>query len=89
LDAFIAAFGTLGFAPCLDGSLQIDIEKVALFGKVSGPSVVPTHAALQLETGEWTSKMGVLEDIVHAPVDAVGGPVYGQVVKFLSRPRTF
>jgi hypothetical protein len=87
MDAFIGAFGTLGFVPCPDGSAEVGIEKVALFAKAAGGLLIPTHAALQLETGEWTSKMGVLEDIVHATVDAVNGPVYGQAVQFLSRPR--
>ena len=87
LEAFIAAFATRGFAPCSDGSPQNGIEQVALFAKRVGTALVPTHAARQLETGQWTSKMGTLEDITHFTVDAVGGPVYGETVQFLSRPR--
>ena len=49
---------------------------------------VPTHAALQLESGAWTSKLGDFEDIEHVTVDAVNGPLYGRPVAFLSRRRT-
>jgi hypothetical protein len=87
LAAFISAFGTRGFAPCADGSLEDGIEKVALFAKRVGASLIPTHAALQLETGQWTSKMGTLEDITHFTLNAVDGPVYGEAVQFMARPR--
>lgn len=87
LDAFIAAFETLGYASCADGSLQDGVEKVALFAKKVGTAVVPTHAALQLESGGWTSKIGSFEDVHHATADAVRGPVYGEIVQFLSRQR--
>jgi hypothetical protein len=87
VEAFILAFGTIGYAPCADGSLEPGIEKIAMFAKRMNGELVPTHAALQLESGEWTSKMGRLEDIVHALVGDVGGPVYGQTVRYLARPR--
>lgn len=87
LEAFIAAFGTQGFTPCADGSLRDGIEKVALFAKRAGAALIPTHAAVQLESGQWMSKMGVLEDITHTTCNAVRGPIYGDVVQFLARPR--
>jgi hypothetical protein len=87
LAAFISAFGTLSYAPCIDGSLQIGVEKVALFAKQGGGLLIPTHAALQLESGKWTSKMGRLEDITHITVNAVDGPMYGTTVQFIARPR--
>jgi hypothetical protein len=87
VEAFIMAFGTMGYVPCADGSLVAGIEKVALFAKQGLMAIVPTHAALQLATGQWTSKLGVFEDIVHLTPHNVNGPIYGQVVRFLSRPR--
>ena len=87
VDAFIKAYETRGYRLCFDGSLQDGLEKVALYGKDISGTIVPTHAALQLESGEWTSKLGQLEDIRHATVDDVAGPLYGSVVCFLSRPR--
>ena len=87
LAAFIQAFGTQNYAPCADGSLQDGIEKVALFAKRIAGELSPTHAARQLESGEWTSKMGSLEDISHVGVDAVNGPIYGTAIQFLGRQR--
>ena len=88
IQAFIQAFGTKGFTPCADSSLEDGVEKIALFANQVGGLLVPTHAALQLESGEWTSKLGPLEDIMHITSDAVNGPLYGQAVQFLSRART-
>jgi len=87
VEAFIEAYRTLGFERCADGSLEAGIEKIALFGKTRGRAAVPTHAALQLESGQWTSKLGGLEDINHLTVDAVAGPLYGAVLCYLARPR--
>lgn len=44
------------------------------------------HAARQLPTGAWTSKIGNLEDIEHAELDALAGPLYGSPAVVLSRP---
>jgi hypothetical protein len=88
MESFIQAYGTLGFTPCFfDTSLVPGTEKIALFGIKQADPIVPTHAALQLETGRWTSKLGDFEDISHVSVEAVNGPIYGQVVCFLYRPR--
>ena len=87
LESFIQAFGTLGYLPCPDDSLEPEIEKIALFAKREGFQLVPTHAARQLESGEWTSKIGTFEDINHTTLNAVSGPIYGKVVRFLSRCR--
>lgn len=87
LQSFIQAFETLGFALCADHSLEPGIEKVAIYRKIEGGRAIPTHAAFQLESGQWTSKMGSLEDIIHDTVDGVNGPTYGEPAAFLSRPR--
>jgi hypothetical protein len=59
-------------------------EKVALFADASG---MPQHAARQLATGRWTSKLGRMEDIEHALRDLEGG-IYGSVVLLLKRSVT-
>lgn len=82
LPAFIEAYGTRGFVACADGTLEAGFEKIAIFAKQVGGATVPTHAALQLETGRWTSKMGNLEDISHSTFDAVGGPCTEQSCNF-------
>jgi len=87
IGAFIQAYETLGYKLCFDGSLEAGIEKVAIFGIGPQGLEIPTHAALQLESGEWTSKLGPFEDISHKTVDAVNGPVYGKPICYMARPR--
>jgi hypothetical protein len=85
--AFLEAYKTKGFTLCFDGTLEPNLEKVALYGKGPPGSEVPTHAARQLSDGKWTSKLGPLVDIAHAQPEDVEGPVYGKVICYLSRPR--
>ena len=60
-------------------------EKIAIYVDRRG---LPLHAARQLESGRWTSKMGELEDIEHDTLDALEGPKYGKPVRYLRRPVT-
>ena len=83
LEAFIAAYGTLGYEPCADGELEADHEKVALYVDAHSK---PTHAARQLPSGNWTSKLGEWEDIEHNSPEGVAGMVYGTVRQYLRRP---
>lgn len=82
LAAFVAAYGTLGYALCDDNGLEKGLEKIAIYAK----NGVPTHAARQLKNGEWTSKLGRHEDIEHA-LGALEGSEYGKVAIYLSRVR--
>jgi hypothetical protein len=84
VEAFVAAYGTVGYEPCADGNTDPDHEKVALFADGLG---TPTHAARQLPNGRWTSKLGGLNDIEHE-LAALEGAAYGRVVRFLRRPRS-
>jgi len=85
--AFLDTYKRLGYTLCFDHALESGIEKVALYAKGPAGSEIPTHAALQLETGEWTSKLGDFEDIIHSSAHEVEGPVYGRVICYLARPR--
>jgi hypothetical protein len=80
LAAFIQAFATQGYTPCPDGSLEPGSEKVAIYANDEGP----THAACQLASGGWTSKLGPDEDIEHT-LEGLCSPLYGSVVQFLRR----
>jgi hypothetical protein len=80
--AFEAAYATLGYQPTDNGDIEEGIEKVALYAS----NGVPTHAARQLEDGRWTSKCGKNVDMTH-DVHDLEGPVYGQVCRYLARPR--
>ena len=81
LDAFVEAFGTLGYSPCSDGKLEEGVEKVVIFC-VGG---VPSHMARQLPTGAWTSKLGKSWDIGHSSPGELNGRAYGAAVQYLSR----
>lgn len=81
VDAFLVAFGTLGYSACSSEVLERGVEKIALFAK-SGS--IPTHGARQLPNGFWTSKLGMAEDVEHSLHD-VEGDLYGVVVSVLSR----
>jgi hypothetical protein len=82
LTAFRDAFATVGYAPCQDEALEAGFEKVALFADAQG---TPAHAARQLLTGRWTSKVGFAEDIEHDLRD-LEGQIYGAVAVFMKRP---
>lgn len=82
VEAFAAAFHTLGYIECHDDEYELGFEKIALFALESGE---PTHAARQLDATDWTSKVGRLQDIRH-PLRALEGAVYGRVVLFMKRP---
>jgi len=83
VKAFIELFESIGYETCTSGDFEEGFEKVALYTK-SGRM---THAAVQLETGEWSSKLGDLEDISHDTVAVVAGGLYGTVFKFMRRRR--
>lgn len=79
VNAFQSAFGLLGYFPCTEEKPEPGFEKIALFADASG---MPKHAARQLATGRWTSKLGRMEDIEHE-LRALEGSVYGSVVLIL------
>lgn len=62
LDAFIKAYRIAGFTQCENSDLEEGFEKVAIYADTLGK---PQHAARQLISGHWTSKLGPMEDIDH------------------------
>ena len=81
IDAFSAAFATLGYSVCSDDNNEPGYEKIALFADADG---LPTHAARQLANGRWTSKLGKAEDIEHELRD-LEGDFYGTAVLIMIR----
>ena len=81
IGALVDAFVKIGFEECSDGELEEGFEKVALYGS----GMMYTHAARQLPNGQWTSKLGQLEDITHSTPEVIAGSDYGEVVKFMKR----
>jgi hypothetical protein len=84
IGALEQTFQTLGYQTCDDGSLERGFEKLALYGD----SLFYTHAARQLPSGKWTSKLGGEEDVEHDTADDVAEGIYGSVVGFMKRPLT-
>jgi len=76
----------LGYEPCEGQDVEPGFEKIAIY---VGSDDVPTHLARQLASGEWSSKCGQLEDIIH-PLDGLEGPppAYGTAMQILRRPAT-
>ena len=81
IGALEEAFKALGFEPCDDDRPEPGFEKVALFALLGDPK----HAARQLPSGFWTSKLGEWEDIEHSLHDLTG-MVYGSVAMVMRRP---
>ena len=79
--SFCRAFATIGYEEADDDSLEPGCEKVALFAKEGRV----THAARQLTSGRWTSKLGSDVDIEH-DLRGIEGEIYGTVVMVLKRP---
>lgn len=84
LSNFASAFRLLRYKPCpvKNYSLEKGFEKVAIYVKGNDN---PTHAARQLPSGIWTSKIGDEEDIEHATPTVLEGAVYGTVVLVMKR----
>jgi hypothetical protein len=85
LGALENVFLSLGYIDCSNNAgLEPGFQKVALYGS----GLVYTHAARQLPSGKWTSKLGKGEDIEHDTPDDVAGGVYGEVMQVMKRAVT-
>jgi hypothetical protein len=81
IGAFIELFASIRYCCCDNQSLEPGYEKVAIY-VLDG---IPTHAARQLPTGKWTSKLGSDIDIEHDSPEALNGPTYGSATIFMKR----
>jgi hypothetical protein len=81
LSAFQQAFASLGYMVCEDSKVEPGFEKIALFADANG---TPLHAARQVPSGRWSSKLGELEDIEQELRD-LEGKEYGSVVLLMKR----
>ena len=80
LEVFSVAFATRGYVECADPVQEPGYRKVALYAK--GPEI--THAARQLQSGYWTSKLGPQVDVEHE-LHQLEGEHYGRVLTFFRR----
>lgn len=81
IEAYVELFRSLGFEPSGDSKPEPEFEKIALYAK-NGEF---THVARQLESGNWTSKLGMLEDIEHNDLESLASDLYGRPLVFLRR----
>jgi hypothetical protein len=83
IGALERAFLSLGYEDCgMDWNPESGYIKVALYASTG---FVYTHAARQLPTGKWTSKLGKGVDIEHDTPDVVAGGLYGEVMQIMKR----
>jgi hypothetical protein len=81
----VKVFQIHGYEVCQSSDLEADFEKVAIFGD----AVAYSHAARQLPSGKWSSKLGEGHDIEHDTLDALCGTgnAYGKVIHLMKRRR--
>jgi len=73
-----------GYRGCQTGNREAGYEKVALYERQdSGVE----HVARQLQSGEWTSKIGEWEDIRHPTLEVLECEDYGSVTLIMKRLR--
>ena len=80
-EAFINLFAAIGYRCCDDQLFEPEYEKVAIYMLDDKP----THAARQLPSGKWTSKLGLDIDIEHEAPEVLNGPIYGSASIFMKR----
>ena len=83
IGSIISAFKILGYEPCDNSNFENNYEKVAIYVEYGEF----THLARQLDSGNWTSKLGTLEDIEHQTLKALEDSDYGKVAVILKRPK--
>ena len=83
MENLTAVYKLLGYSVCESREVEAGVEKIAIYAEADG---MPTHAARQLSSGKWTSKLGELEDVEHAALEGLER-FYGKVKQILGRPR--
>lgn len=81
LEAFIELYKLIDYDLCDNPDLEDGFEKIAIF-QLDGK---PTHAARQLPSGLWTSKLGESNDVSHS-ISSIEGGLYGIATTFMKRP---
>jgi hypothetical protein len=85
LESFVQLFAVKGgYTPCESEAVEQGFEKIAIFASLNEEV---THAARQLPSGAWTSKLGDWEDIEHQSLSGLESACYGRVARILRRPR--
>lgn len=83
-DTLKGIFSSLGYTECESGAYEPGFEKVALYGTADQVK----HAAKQLPTGKWSSKLGMGHDVTHQSSRCVAGEGYGTIISYMKRSRS-
>jgi len=87
LNVFIQAFEQLGYSKCSNPLLEDGHDKIAIY---CDNDEIPTHAARQLPSGQWTSKLGSNIDVSHDFEGLLTIPriasEYGHITVIMKRP---
>lgn len=77
IDSLVEVFVSSGYQQghASDTALESGVDKIALYAKAR----MWKHAARQLPTGKWTSKLGPDEDIEHDTPECLCGDTYGTI----------
>lgn len=81
IEAYKELFLSIGYRCCENASYEKGFQKIALYIKDG----CPTHAARQLPTGKWTSKLGHNIDIEHDCPEVLNESDYGVASIFMIR----
>jgi hypothetical protein len=87
VENLIEVYRRYGFEPCDDSQMELGFDKLAIYATDGG--VVYQHAARLHSDGQWWSKIGPDDDILHPTLEALECEQYGQVVKFMRRPTRY
>ena len=83
VDTLIGIFENRGYSRCHSREYEAGYEKVVIYcrdGRIK-------HAARQLRSGRWVSKLGEEQDIEHERAEYVECAAYGTIAQFLRRRR--
>lgn len=80
IEAFLQAFKSIGYEVCENGDYEEGFIKVAIYAQGTDPK----HAARQINSDIWTSKLGNDVDISHE-LGSLAGGMYGDPVAFMKR----
>lgn len=83
LPVVIKICEVFGYRQCATGEHEQGYEKIALYENEEGVQ----HAAKQLQSGVWKSKIGELEDIEHVSPEVLESDDYGKVTTYMKRRR--
>ena len=83
VNSFIEAFNLQGYEECNNWCHEDGFIKIALYTKPGTTEC--THAARELKSGFWTSKLGKIQDIQHGSPLTIEGEIYGIATHFMKK----